>query len=246
MKNRLGRAAARTAFTLIELLVVIAIIAILAGLLLPALAGAKERSKTIKCVNNIKQLGMGAALYDADFEKGIPYSTTTAQGFWISMLTNYGHNDAIRTCPKTRTGNSTVPYNATDILPALAAWYGGGFIGNMTGSYALNSWYYYTPGNGSYFTSLSDGRPVDQPVFVDSIWVDTWPAGTDAAPTTAPNSIDTGDQLVSMGRVCINRHTKTVNTVTADGHVQNVKLQQLWALRWGPQYVPPATLPTIP
>lgn len=64
----------KSAFTLIELLVVIAIIAVLAALLLPALAGARERVRRTACASNLDQLTMAWMLYDMDY-RCLPLTT---------------------------------------------------------------------------------------------------------------------------------------------------------------------------
>lgn len=105
-------------FTLIELLIVIAIIAILASMLLPALIRARDTAKSIKCVSNQKQVGMGFACYANDFNGLITISWPTSPEtyYWSSRLADFRANsgelykrayltDGVLLCPASSPGS---------------------------------------------------------------------------------------------------------------------------------------------
>jgi prepilin-type N-terminal cleavage/methylation domain-containing protein/prepilin-type processing-associated H-X9-DG protein len=258
-------------FTLIELLVVVTIIAILAALLLPALATAKLKVQGIKCLSNLKNLGLAGINYMDD---NGPIAYGAAESLWMYTLIAYHAKvHQIRLCPLA--SELVQPQQTYSKGTAANAWAWSSLATN--GSYTINGWLYTIAGASQwasdqqkFFRNINSvQKPVLTPLFVDGTWPDAWPRATDQ-PNVGGSTADLYDGLGAspqtgpMPRVVIARHWGKhprqapraapinqpfpggVQIAYVDGHAAKCKLDDLWFQYWHFGYVPPPKRPGLP
>ena len=90
-ESRCQKRSRELAFTVIELLVVVAIIGILASMLLPALSRAKQKTRVVQCLNNLRQIGTGLTMFEHDNSDTFPpervsgLGTNGVNGSWLTF-----------------------------------------------------------------------------------------------------------------------------------------------------------------
>jgi prepilin-type N-terminal cleavage/methylation domain-containing protein/prepilin-type processing-associated H-X9-DG protein len=225
---------AKRGFTLIELLVVVAISAILAGLLFPALMGARERARRTTCAHNLSQIGIAFQQYWADWDDQLTFShlyyTNHTEGEWQWALSPYLKSDDIWKCPS----NPSTDWSLRCWKVQPARFYPPDRPPKPT-SYGINAFIFDDNwGAGTYFT-LEEVKTQSSALLAGEVRLVENISPLTAVTQSAdwlPLPID----LRPLDPVCAGlfRHGARSNYLFFDGHVaalrpiQTIRPRQLW------------------
>ena len=251
----------RSGFTLIELLVVISIIALLMAILMPALAKVRAIAKAVVCQSNLKQLGLGFAMYlgnsEGYFPVGwIPGSKGGISDRWQYDILPYYLNVDLLLCPMANKfranpgtlygrlfeawsfeGIADVPGSIFDIK-GLGVEDGFGI-----GSYGYNE---FASNASTLTTDTGLGSPEEWwrtanvrnaariPLLTDGVVGGGFPRAGQDAPPRMRDAPDWPAEIYSdyIKLHVLDRHSGHTNGLFADLSARKIPLKQLWTFEW--------------
>ena len=190
----------RKKFTLIELLVVIAIIAILAAILLPALNSARSKAQTIKCIGNLKQIGMMCLNYSTDSGGYLPNAYITLGNPANARNWSLGKDFPLYSMGKKITDE--VPKNSVMVCPEPTPGT------DLESSYGFNHWFIGGSTDGSVKRTTNKVRMPSR------LMISTESVGFRSNPGFDKTS------SAHLGEVIQFRHNGMVNVAFFDGHAE--------------------------
>lgn len=214
----------RHAFTLIELLVVLAIISILAAILFPVFASVRERARSVACLSNGKQIGMGVQMYVQDADERLFFRSGWANSRsgptlggnpsrWWNQLMPYMKSEAVFTCPSDA--------GPTDSFNAAGA-PGPNGKGTIRRSYIA-----VCPAESLALAQIDDPQ---ETLVVTEKWDRDW-TGSRGDSWIEPFNGDftTDSRNPSRMFTAANRHQGLVNATLFDGHVKALHASDIQA-----------------
>ncbi len=223
----------RKMFTIIELLIVVSIIAILAAVLLPALNMVREKSRSINCSSNLKQVGLAFLQYANDYDDLVLYMKNS-QSWPRYVLKNDGYvsnatylNASLGYLPRKAAICPSDPGGWKEYDDFNRLWYG---------MYGMAEWIANMGWKEDYVQQLGDFRSAanGNKERCYSIKQMKSPTRTQAAGDTYYQQGNTGSCLFGNGSTSNSnysrRHLGKGNMLFYDGHVETMSKQSLLAL----------------
>lgn len=219
--RRGGSAASLVAFTLVELLAVLAIIGVLAALAVSVLGNSRAQADKVRCLSNLRQIGVATQLYVADNNNRLPPVGDNTTWFFILnryiQETNAPSNrlNSCFSCP-TFVKETAGQYSST-------AWdrHGYGYSTVMVGS-PRTSWGWQTPPNTlqTFQPRMTEIRDPSRTILV----------GDTVGPAWTWHSLNVQTFLNRTGARGPRRHNGMMNVLFVDGHAKSITPDELVTL----------------